>query len=68
VPEGPWPPPPAGWADPRPLPPWDAGAAPMTRVGHVHFAGADYSAEWPGYMDGAIRSGEQAAQRALAEL
>ncbi len=29
-------------------------------VGRLHFAGADYSAEWPGYMDGAIRSGEAA--------
>jgi monoamine oxidase len=38
------------------------------RVGPLHFAGADYSAEWPGYMDGAIRSGESAASEALASL
>ena len=44
------------------------GAAAESRVGPVHFAGADYSAEWPGYMDGAIRSGEQVARRVLAEL
>jgi monoamine oxidase len=44
-----------------------AGAA-ESRVGPVHFAGADYSAEWPGYMDGGIRSGEQAARAVLAEL
>ena len=28
-------------------------------VGQLHFAGADTSAEWPGYMDGAIRTGER---------
>jgi monoamine oxidase len=38
------------------------------RLGPLHFAGADYSAEWPGYMDGAIRSGESAASEALASL
>jgi monoamine oxidase len=37
-------------------------------VGVLHFAGADYSAEWPGYMDGAIRSGERAAADVLAHL
>ena len=37
-------------------------------AGLLHFAGADYSPEWPGYMDGAIRSGERAAQEILAEL
>jgi monoamine oxidase len=37
-------------------------------VGVLHFAGADYSAEWPGYMDGAIRSGEHAAAEILAAL
>jgi monoamine oxidase len=30
-------------------------------VGNIHFAGADYSPEWPGYMEGAIRSGDAAA-------
>jgi monoamine oxidase len=34
----------------------------------VHFAGADWSPQWPGYMDGAIRSGEKAAEAALAAL
>jgi monoamine oxidase len=37
-------------------------------VGSVHYASADASPLWPGYMDGAIRSGQQAAARALAEL
>ena len=44
------------------------GAAAESRFGPLHFAGADYSAEWPGYMDGAIRSGERAARQVLAEL
>jgi monoamine oxidase len=37
-------------------------------AGRLHFAGADFSAEWPGYMDGAIRSGERAAAEVLAAL
>jgi monoamine oxidase len=43
----------------------DATAGP---VGALHFAGADTSPQWPGYMDGAIRSGEQAATEALSQL
>jgi monoamine oxidase len=37
-------------------------------AGNVHFAGADYSAEWPGYMEGAIRSGAAVAEEVLAAL
>ncbi len=37
-------------------------------VGRIHYASSDASALWPGYMDGAIRSGRAAAARALAEL
>ncbi len=44
------------------------GAAVAGPVGNIHFAGADYSPEWPGYMEGAIRSGEAAAARVLAAL
>jgi monoamine oxidase len=44
------------------------GAAVAGPVGAIHFAGADYSAQWPGYMEGAIRSGEAAATRVLAAL
>jgi len=40
-----------------------AGAA-----GNIHFAGADYSPEWPGYMEGAIRSGDTVAAKVLAAL
>jgi monoamine oxidase len=37
-------------------------------VGALHYASSDASAQWPGYMDGAIRSGEQAAAAVTAEL
>jgi monoamine oxidase len=37
-------------------------------VGNIRFAGADYSAYWPGYMEGAIISGEGAAAQAMASL
>ena len=37
-------------------------------IGALHYASADASPEWPGYMDGAIRSGTAAASAALAEL
>jgi monoamine oxidase len=35
-------------------------------LNRLHFAGADFSALWTGYMDGAIRSGEAAAKAVLA--
>jgi monoamine oxidase len=44
------------------------GAASQGPVGSVHFAGDGTSPQWPGYMDGAIRSGHRVAtevQRAL---
>ena len=44
------------------------GAAVQGPAGNVHFAGADYSPEWPGYMEGAIRSGAAVAQEVLAAL
>ncbi len=44
------------------------GPATGATIGPLHLAGADFSAEWPGYMEGAIRSGEAAARAALAEL
>jgi monoamine oxidase len=44
------------------------GKAVAGPVGNIHFAGADYSPEWPGYMEGAIRSGEAAAGRVVAAL
>jgi monoamine oxidase len=44
------------------------GPAVAGPVGLLHFAGADFSAQWPGYMDGAVRSGEQVAKEVLARL
>jgi monoamine oxidase len=44
------------------------GAAADGPVGRLHFAGDGTSGEWPGYMDGAIRSGERAAREVLARL
>ena len=37
-------------------------------IGRLHYASSDASPQWPGYMDGAIRSGQAAASAALAEL
>lgn len=34
--------------------------------GRIHWAGADTAEVWNGYMDGAISSGERAAQEAIA--
>jgi monoamine oxidase len=37
-------------------------------VGRIHWAGTETSTYWNGYMDGAVRSGERAAEEVLAEL
>jgi monoamine oxidase len=37
------------------------GAALRAPIGPLHWAGAEYSHVWNGYMDGAVRSGEAAA-------
>ncbi|MGD0083784.1 MAG: flavin monoamine oxidase family protein [Acidimicrobiales bacterium] len=37
-------------------------------AGRIHFAGAEHSAVWNGYMEGAVRSGEQAAGEVLSPL
>jgi monoamine oxidase len=37
-------------------------------IGPIHWAGADIASAWSGYMDGAVRSGEQAAKAVVAEL
>jgi monoamine oxidase len=46
----------------------DFGAALREPVGRIHWAGTETSTYWNGYMDGAVRSGERAAQEALAGL
>jgi monoamine oxidase len=37
-------------------------------VGRIHWAGSETSDVWNGYMDGAVRSGERAAEEALSAL
>ncbi|MHB8329065.1 MAG: flavin monoamine oxidase family protein [Acidimicrobiales bacterium] len=44
----------------------DYGAALTEPVGLVHWAGAECSPVWNGYMEGAVRSGEQAADDVIA--
>jgi monoamine oxidase len=34
----------------------------------LHWAGAETATTWNGYMDGAVRSGETAAQAVLTQL
>ncbi len=46
----------------------DYGTAIRAPIGRIHWAGAETSDYWNGYMDGAIRSGERAAQEALGEI
>jgi monoamine oxidase len=46
---------------------WTAyGPALRAPVGRIHWAGAECSSVWNGYMEGAVRSGEQAADDILA--
>jgi len=46
---------------------WTAyGSALRPPIGRIHFAGADHSAVWNGYMEGAVRSGEEAADDVLS--
>jgi monoamine oxidase len=49
--------PPGGWTT--------FGRALRPPVGPLHWAGAEYAERWSGYMDGAVRSGEGAAQAVL---
>ena len=44
------------------------GQALRDPVGPIHWAGTETATAWNGYMDGAIRSGEDAASAVLAEL
>jgi monoamine oxidase len=43
----------------------DFGAALSRPFGRVHWAGTETAGYWNGYMDGAVRSGERAAQEVL---
>lgn len=44
----------------------DFGSALTEPVGRLHWAGAECSPVWNGYMEGAVRSGEQTAEDVLA--
>jgi monoamine oxidase len=44
------------------------GEALREPIGPIHWAGSETSTEWPGYMDGAVRSGDRAAAEVLATL
>ncbi|MFC9154676.1 flavin monoamine oxidase family protein [Streptomyces bauhiniae] len=44
------------------------GAALAEPVGRIHWAGAETSDVWNGYMDGAVRSGHRAAAEVLGRL
>jgi monoamine oxidase len=37
-------------------------------IGPIHWAGTETATEWSGYMDGAVQSGERAADEVLGEL
>jgi monoamine oxidase len=49
--------PPGGWVS--------YGRALRAPIGRVHWAGAETATVWNGYMDGAVSSGERAAEEAL---
>ncbi len=52
--------PPGGWVS--------LGPALRAPIGPIHWAGAETATTWNGYMDGAVRSGEAAAEAVLAAL
>ena len=41
------------------------GAATAGPADNIYFAGDGYSGEWPGYMEGAVRSGDRAARAVI---
>src|SRR5262249_39573809 len=44
------------------------GTALRAPCGRIHFAGSEAATRWPGFMDGAIESGERAAAEVLEAL
>jgi monoamine oxidase len=44
------------------------GRALRPPIGALHWAGAEYATVWNGYMDGAVRSGEESARELLERL
>jgi len=45
-----------------------SGEAVRTITGHIHWAGTETATQWNGYMEGAVRSGERAADEILSTL
>lgn len=46
---------------------WTAFGPALTEpVGRIHWAGAEHASVWNGYMEGAVRSGEETARQLLA--
>ncbi|HET8881374.1 MAG TPA: FAD-dependent oxidoreductase [Solimonas sp.] len=46
----------------------DYGEALRAPIGRLHWAGTETATIWNGYLDGALRSGERAAQEVMAAL
>ena len=46
----------------------DYGRALREPIGRIHWAGTETATVWPGYIDGAVQSGQRAAQEVLADL
>lgn len=44
------------------------GDALRAPAGNVHFAGTETAGEWKGYMEGAVRSGERAAEEVVRDV
>ena len=44
------------------------GSAIRDPLGRLHWAGTETATRWTGYMDGAVESGERAAQEVLSAL
>jgi monoamine oxidase len=44
------------------------GEALREPCGRIHWAGSETAREWPGYMEGALESGDRAAGEVLARL
>lgn len=48
---------------------WTSYGAALTQpVGRIHWAGTEIAARWPGFFDGAVRSGEAAATEVLRRI
>ena len=44
------------------------GGALRAPIGPIHWAGAECAEVWNGYMEGAVRSGERAAEDVVASI